>query len=499
MRLATREQSRLIDEAAQKGGLSAEILMEAAGAESAQEIENEFKSRSGIVRVLCGPGHNGADGLVVARHLSANGRKVQAFVFEGKHSRLFREQLERAKASGAEIIACAESADISKRVTSGKTSLFVDALFGTGLSRDVEGSLAKLIKTINETRTPIVSLDCPTGLDADRGIVLGQAVRARLTLTFGLAKRGFFIEEGPEYCGRLKVLSIGFPSEIVRKIAADNSAFDGKLAKRFLPSRKNSSNKSTYGRAVIFAGSPAMPGAALLTATSAARVGAGYVMLSSNADTREFIRRSPEFLVVRNDDEERLWAKIKDFAVAVGPGLGTGEATKKLIQRLIKAKCERVVLDADALTVLAKSPMKLPKTWVLTPHAGELARLLNTNSKSLERDRFGAAEMAAHRYGCIVLFKGYRTIVSDGTKSIVVLAGNSALAKAGSGDVLTGMIAGFLAQGLKPGIASTLAAYVHGRAADEWVRSKKDKASLLPSDIVGSIPSLLTRVRRGRS
>lgn len=499
MRIASVQESVSIDQHAQKV-VSAELLMESAGALAAREIRAYMTDAglAGRIAIVCGPGGNGADGLVCARHLASAGLDVAVYLFDTMSTHeLFRANLKRLPANVGHRTP-QEISEISSAV------LIVDALLGLGVSRNVHGTMKLFIEEMNQARAPKVSLDVPSGLNADRGDCFGLGVRATLTLTFGLAKRGFFVNEGPRHVGRLKILPIGFPLDLVRSIANTQFAFGERAARRILPRRKASSNKATAGRTVVFAGRPGFIGASVLCGLGAARVGSGYVTLVCDAKARgEIAKAAPEFLTLTPNDKG-LFDKVRDSAVVVGPGFGTGAATLRVLKELHARKNRAVVVDADALTCLAeerKAGRELPlgPTWILTPHAGELARLIGGasggSSKDLEADRFSAAENAARALGAIVLFKGFRTVISDGKRSCVVLSGNAALSKAGSGDVLSGIIGGLLAQKIEPFEAACLGAYIHGRIADEWLKSGRDILSLQPTDLATQLPTLLKHLR----
>lgn len=496
MRLATVEEARRIDSRAQsERGLSAEILMEAAGALASREIIQSFfnETRTGPVLVLCGPGHNGGDGWVVARHLKSNG--VDTFVVSlgevSKRAPLVVSQSKRALDSGVTEVDAQVLEPFIERA-----ALVVDAIFGIGLARDVGGTFGAAIEALNASRVPVVSLDVPSGLDCDRGLTLGSAVHADLTITFGVAKRGFFVNEGPRHVGRLRIVPIGFPSDIVKEEASTHRLFTGKTARRLLPRRESSSNKSTHGRAGLVGGKPGMSGALLLAAHGANRVGAGYVILVSHDDPSAIVAHLPEALTLTTDDP-KLFEKGRFTSLGVGPGLGVDERTENFLKQLHARKFENVVLDADALTVVAEKGLRLHQSWIMTPHAGELSRLLGLSAIEIEADRFRFARETAEKFGCIVVLKGFRTVVSDGARTAVISSGNAALAKAGSGDVLTGMITGFLAQSMIPFSAACLGAYLHGRLADAWVKSGRDALSLEPSDLTEALPSLIRRIREG--
>jgi NAD(P)H-hydrate epimerase len=280
----------------------------------------------------------------------------------------------------------------------------------------------------------------------------------------------------------------------MRGVATTHFLFTEKLARRYLPVRKENSNKSNFGHLLVCAGREGMWGAGLLAASSAYRFGAGYVTWGSFDNVGKAGFESPEIMTVKLD--RGLPKNIKEpTAIVVGPGLGVTDQTLALIKDLQDKNCTHVVLDADAITLIAQHKLyPLPETWVLTPHAGELARLMNTDAHEVERDRFEWALRASKKVGCHVLLKGYRSILAHDNRTMIIHSGNAALAKAGSGDVLSGMIGALMAQGLDPVQATATAAYVHGRIADEWVRQGFDKRSLLPSDIRDNLPQLLGRI-----
>ncbi len=501
MRLASREQSKKIDELSQKEfHLPSEVLMEAAGVSAAREIEQAFfpEMNRGRVSIVCVPGNNGGDGLVIARHLhSAGYRDLAIFLLSPKKSQtpLFQEQLVRLQLQGINVTDVLEEPNAFEKIKS--SNLVIDALFGIGLNQKVTAEFAQAIQLMNQVKVPVVSLDAPSGLDCDTGMVLGVAVKASMTLSFGLAKPGFFISEGPSHIGRLRILPIGFPYELLRKIATTRFGFTDKIAKRYLPSRSDLGNKSNYGHALILAGREGYWGSAILSSTSAFRIGAGYVTLASFDDASRVVNDSPEALVLPCYND-RILDNQKITAVGVGPGLGVSEKTAKLIEQLKKRNIQNVVIDADAITTCVEYQLfPLLKSWVMTPHTGELSRILGIRSEQIEQDRILAAENAARIVGCHVLLKGFRSILADDKRSLIILSGNSALAKAGTGDVLTGMITGLLAQNIPVVQATATAAYLHGRLADEWVKLGGDKRSLLASDIRDQLPGLMSRLMSG--
>jgi ADP-dependent NAD(P)H-hydrate dehydratase len=261
-----------------------------------------------------------------------------------------------------------------------------------------------------------------------------------------------------------------------------------RTAQNHLPVRETKDNKTRGGKCLIIAGSKGMYGAAILTCLAAARSGSGYTHLLTSGKFP--IDRHPDFLILHGRP------RFSDFqSVAIGPGYKSPNQIKSYLKLMLKQKVKHAVLDAEAITALAKTKQKLLKSWIITPHEGELSRILKVPSRTIKKNRLKYILIAQKKLGCVVLLKGHRTLVTDGKSTWEIQSGNPALAKAGTGDVLTGMIAGFLSQGLDSLNAATLAAYIHGMIADQWVKSKNDVLSLLASDIVNSIPKTLTHLR----
>jgi NAD(P)H-hydrate epimerase len=539
VRLATAREARRLDELSQtEYGLPGEILMESAGLASAREIEQSFlpelRSRRRIA-IVCGAGNNGGDGLVVARHFASRGRRVYVAMIgcrsaadaKSRSGSLLTLQLERLlRAASSESIKIVyfpdkfNPEDLARDLRD--SCLAVDAVFGIGLRFEdhIRSPYREAIRAMRSSAgTPIISLDLPSGLDADRGRATEAdlVVKADMTLTFGLAKPGFFINEGPALTGRLRILPIGFPLEAQRQSAASTFAVTQRQASRALPRWSSGSNKSQHGHALLIAGSAGMWGAALLASSAAYRIGSGYVTLASHLEPTGVVMEMPEILTAKISDE-KLWSRPRWNALAVGPGLGVLPETRSLLEKMLASPqvCERkVILDADALTVLSqlrkdKPGIRLPSHWLLTPHAGELARLLSEDegahaagavkAADIEADRLHYAREAAAKWGCHVLLKGFRTIVAkpDG-RAWIVLAGNSALAKAGTGDVLCGIIVGLLAQGLEPLTAAAVGAFIHGAIADQWVKSGQSRRSLQASDLRDLLPAYLAQLRNAKT
>lgn len=493
MRLLTREQAQRVDTQAQsKYDLSSGHLMESAGEAVVSVIK--IKDLSSAVCVV-GRGNNGADAWVVARRLKEAGIadvKAITLVQSSQASDIWNKKRNAALEVGVEELSIHSSEQLPQGL---RPQLIVDGLYGIGLNRKLEGKDLKLIQWINSQRARKVAIDVASGLDCNTGEIWGDCVKADVTVTFGLAKPGLYLNYGPRYSGRLIIKGIGFPEPLLKQHADSTFAVGLKTASQWLPARPNVSNKGTFGRVVLFAGSTKYRGAGLLAATAALRAGAGYVHLVSDDNAYPEVLQLPE--VIYSSEKNLPWSSFDpDTCYVVGPGYPFGSRLLRTIEKLKQIKAKKVVLDAEALNELArvKAP-SLPSSWLLTPHPGELARLEDESTEAIVKDRLAAVSEASARWGCHVLLKGFRTIVGTPTKRVIVLSGNSSLAKAGSGDVLAGIIGALGAQGLDLFRAGILGASLHGTIANQWIRSGKDPASLIPQDLLNELPLLLRQTR----
>jgi NAD(P)H-hydrate epimerase len=462
MWLWTREEARRIDRRTLDSGVPETELMKRAGRKSAERILTLFPKIQSVV-VLCGPGHNGEDGQIAARVLKAGlspSASVTVFRFPEDAERFLQQDL--------------------------RADLWIDALFGIGLNRRIENPYFKIIQKLNQCSGLKVAFDTPSGLDIDTGNPLGIAVQADVTLTIGHPKPGFYLNQGPRFAGVIHAIDLEFPKSIVTSEAHSTFLLSRRLVQRWLPIRQPTDHKSRGGSSLIWAGSRLMPGAATLAARAASRLGSGYVYVTC-AQALQF---HPEAILWKRSDYSRIRAAL------LGPGLGHDVKIKSYFQELRQTQIP-VVIDADALTMAARLQLKpLPNHWVATPHAGELARLLDCSAEDIESDRLKYARLAQRQWGGVFVLKGYHTVVATSEVSVIIPTGNVALAKGGSGDVLGGMITSLMAQGLSPDRAALCACYVHGWIADQWLRDQKDHLSLTPSDLIEAIPRALYRIRR---
>jgi ADP-dependent NAD(P)H-hydrate dehydratase / NAD(P)H-hydrate epimerase len=471
------------DRATIAGGVPGKVLMENAGGAVAAAIRERYER--GRVLVLCGPGNNGGDGFVVARLLAEQGWPVQ-LVLLGDRGEL-KGDAAAAAASWAGPVDPPERAEVEA------ASLVVDALFGAGLDRPLEGAARTLVERVAASGRPVVAVDVPSGVQGDTGLVLGCAAQAALTVTFCRRKPGHLLLPGRLLVGEVVVADIGIPDEVVHGTGSRLRANEPPLWLDCLPRRTPLDHKYTFGHAVVAGGDLPMTGAARLAARAALRVGAGLVTIACPTGALGVYAATNTAVMVRPyDDEAGFRAILEDprrNAVLLGPGAGVGEALRRQVL-LTLGLDRRVVLDADALTSFQGEPEVLfgavRGTCVLTPHDGELARLLD-----LEGDRLARALAAAERSGCVVLLKGGDTVVAapDG-RAAIHGAAPPELATAGTGDVLAGLVLGLLAQGMPGFEAAAAAVWLHGASAARF------GPGLIAEDLGESLPAVLRELRR---
>jgi NAD(P)H-hydrate epimerase len=488
-------------------GVPGELLMESAG-RAVAEAALGLLAPGGSVLVVCGRGNNGGDGLVAARHLHALGVPVRAALL-GSAASLRGDaaaNLRRARAAGVAIE--------GERWRAPASGVIVDAIFGTGLSRPVEGAAASSIKRIAASRAAhpelrVLAVDLPSGLCADTGQVLGAAAPADLTLTLALPKPGLALEPGRSLAGRVRVARIGIAESAPGvRIAAE--LWTRAAAGARLPERPAAGHKGSFGHALLVAGSEGKTGAAALAARGAARSGAGLVTIACPAglnDVLELLCTEAMTAPVPDTAQRAFAASASEAvlalaatrdAVGLGPGVGRSAETLAFVTAVAKRVERPLAMDADALYAFAGEPERLASRsapCVLTPHPGEAAALLGSDAAALNRDRLGAARKLASLTRCVVLLKGAATVTAapDG-RAVVNPTGGPALASGGTGDVLLGIVTGYLAQGLPPFEAAALAAFVHGAAADR-IALRTGDSGLLASELAAELPETAQHLR----
>ena len=494
-------------------GIPGAVLMENAGRGTYEKIVEKAPDATGKrIAVLCGRGNNGGDGFVIARCFHNEGASVTAFLFadSGKVSGDALTNLEAFKEAGGRVIHITDEAQWRQAAPDiQQAGIIIDGLLGTGLSAEVRGLYRSAIESINAmSGATVVAVDIPSGIDATTGAVLGAAVKARLTCTFGLAKKGLVIHPGAAYAGRLEIIDIGIPAELVEAIDSKEYLLDEAMLAGSIPSRRPDTHKGAYGHALIFAGSPGKTGAAALCAQAAMRAGAGLVTVGAPASLNPILEAKLSEPMTEQLPEEFggflgacSWQRASALlqgksAVAVGPGIGDRQETAAFVAKLIETASAPLVIDADGLNAIARDAgvlNKLQAPAVLTPHPGEMARLTGKTTQQVQADRIGCGREFAQKYNVIVVLKGSRTVIAAPDGSVYVNpTGNPGMASGGMGDALTGLITGLIAQGLDPLKASLLSVYVHGMIGDDIARERAP-LGILATDIIDRIPAALAR------
>ncbi len=470
MRLATCEQSQKIDlETFSRAETHSDILnsyqmMNLAAQKCAEVFLQKIKPKSSDqIAILIGPGNNGKDGQLVADILIVKKFHCRIFLWH----QLNMEEFDQLK----------------------QFDLLIDAVFGIGLNRQLSNIDIEKLKKIDDLKLPIFAIDTPTGLNLNTGQNWGYCLKAIWTYAMGFYKPGYYLNDGPEKCGKIIHSKLPYPQDILRKNASTHFLMTEKMKNRIYPHRPNSSSKAEFGNAIIIGSSQQLIGAGVLASIAAARIGAGFVTLAPIEVLKNYKIEYPEFLYRpwKYLSKEILHSqKIK--AIGIGPGLGKNTATLSILKKLLPTK-HQVVVDADALAGLS-SVKKLNQNWVITPHRLELSRILNVDAKDINNDPIRYALIAAQKWNCVVLLKGFHTVIAMNNQCLIIPTGNSALAKAGSGDVLTGIIIGLMAQGLTPFRAACLGSYIHGQIADNWIHHGNSIHSLMPSDLLNALKTI---------
>ena len=480
--LYTAAQVRELDRLAiEELGIPSLTLMERAGAAALDALIGRYPDTGNIV-VVCGGGNNAGDGYVLARLARQAGLEVRVVALV-KPERLRGD----AAASAQQYL---QTGSVETALVTDGADVIVDALLGSGLNRPVEGSFAEAIERINVSTAPALALDIPSGLNADTGASLGSAVRADATITFIGPKRGLFTAEGPEFCGEILFSDLETPAGIRAEVGAEARLIGHEEVMRSLPARARDAHKGRYGHVLVIGGDYGYQGAALLAGCAAARTGAGLVTVATRPEhARSIPLFRPELMtaaVSRAQDLDALLDRVS--VVAVGPGLGQSDWAIPLLARVLQSRLPLVV-DADALNLLAFEPQRR-ENWVLTPHPGEAARLLGMTSAEVQADRFAAVTALRDRFGGAAALKGAGSLVAGASGPIRLnRSGNPGMAGGGMGDVLTGIIAGLVAQGIEPDKAAAAGVYLHGLAADQCAR--EGERGMLAADLLPEIRTLV--------
>lgn len=507
MKLVTREEIVSLDkEASEKYHIPSQVLMENAGRAVFQSVLKHFP-RAKRMAILAGKGNNAGDGFVAARYLSRD-FKVTVFLF-GKKERLKGDALENflaLKGFPVEIIEYGEDSPALNFPDFSRFDLLIDAIFGTGIQGEIGEFFHRVIEAVNGSGIPVLAVDIPSGLDCNSGKPLPMAIKAVRTVTMGLPKIGLLSPQAFDFVGELEVGDIGYPPEYLKREDLKGHLLEPADFKGILPKRKRDSHKGTYGKVLVIAGSLKYRGAANLAAFASLRVGAGLSVLAlpkslclKNSRKPDEVIQLPlpetENFTISTEALEIALKEAEDSkAVVLGPGLSQDRETIEFVLSFLSENRTPTVLDADGLNSCADCPEFLgttPCPLVLTPHPGELSRLLKVKSQEIQENRVKHALKGAKEFSSILVLKGFRTVIADPTGNFFINpTGNPGMASGGMGDVLAGIIGGLISQGLPPLEASKLGVFLHGFSGD-LVSQKKGERGMVASDLLNILPSAL--------
>jgi len=494
-------------------GLPGRVLMENAARGATRFFLEQFKGLANKkVAVVAGRGNNGGDGFVMARYLAQKGIRVSVYLLSQIHKVRGDAAANLKLLSPLNIpvieIPDQESFSIHK-IAMSHHHIWVDAIFGTGLKSDVKGFFKEIIDFINNSNKPVFAVDIPSGLNSDTGQLCGVCIRANATATFAFSKTGHILFPGAIYTGNLEIVDIGIPTHIVNNVRPLQFLLTPDLIHTVFQPRPPDVHKGHFGHLLVIAGSPGKTGAAAMTAISAMRTGAGLVTLGIPASLNAILETQVIEAMTHPLPEtvdgilgEVSFNTIMDLlddkkCLTIGPGLGTALETKTLVHRLIKDSTKPIVIDADGLNSLVGHTeilKNLNVPVILTPHPGEMARLIDTTSGDVQKDRIGCARNFAENFNAHLVLKGARTVIAhpDG-RVFINPTGNSGMASGGMGDVLTGIIAGFISQGHSPELAAHAGVYLHGAVADSLAQNS-GPFGYLATDVMNAIPEQIKKM-----
>ncbi len=518
MKIVTAEQMGKIDRACIAGGTPAAVLMENAGRAVAEHIRETAGDVAGKrIVILAGPGNNGGDGLVAARYLYGWNADVSLFLF-GKR-REDDENLELIRERNISLTEVTGREELELLVQAGKSAdILVDALFGTGNNRPLEGIYREALEKIGSIlragkRLFVVAVDLPSGMNADTGAADDACLHADETVTLAAPKKGLYHFPGSEHAGRITIADIGIPERFFDDITLELNTTE--RVRKLLPRRPVTANKGTFGKVMVVAGSANYIGAAYLACSGAVRAGAGLVTCASPASLQPILASKmaevtylplPEAAwgIVSTEASRTIVSELSAYTVLlIGCGLGQSDSARDFVRTLLLMNGRSLpvtVIDADALNTLADVPewwRQMSGNAILTPHPGEMARLTGLTVAEVQRNRLELAGESAEKWGCTVVLKGaYSVIASPGREPVINPAANPGMASAGSGDVLAGVIAGLAAQGIGAFDAATCGMYLHAEAG-EIVREEIGDTGMTASDLLPLLPAAIKKVRTG--
>lgn len=506
MRILTSAQMKQAEKNAWEGSLSYAQMMENAGAAAARAIQEQLPHPGARVTIFCGRGNNGGDGFVVARLLSQAGMDVAVVLTDGiPRTEDALAMYQKLAGLPVQVVPYGEDADwLALRLS--EANLLVDAIYGTGFHGELDGPHRDICRLLNGVEVLTCALDIPSGVTADTGWADPYAVRADFTVVFDSHKPATVMPRAAQWCGRVLVRDIGIPEEAHRGLESQYRLIGKAEVFSVLKKRVRESHKGSYGKLLVVAGSQRYMGAAMLTTLAAMRTGAGYVTLASTKEVCRTVlpglpeavmlplRQNPDGSISAGSLEEILQAAQKSSAVLVGNGMGLGDDVCRIVYELVTHSQVPLVIDADGINALARNIDILKKgscPVVLTPHRMELSRLTTLPMEELAQHGIQAGQRLAAQYGCTVVLKdAYTHTVTPQGEVWINTSGNAGLAKAGSGDLLAGMIGSLAAQGYSPEQASACGVWLHGRAGD-YAAARRSQFGMLPRDVLDGLTQLL--------
>jgi hydroxyethylthiazole kinase-like uncharacterized protein yjeF len=514
--VATAEEMQHCDRVAiSKFGIPSIVLMENAGRSVADVAEGEFGPVTRkLIYVLCGKGNNGGDGFVVARHLHSRGGKVKVFLVARASNlkgdpktnlAILQETIKKERSSTLQLYDKAGASNLKKQPS---PDLIIDALFGTGFSGAVKGEYEKIIRWMNGSDARVIAVDVPSGVDADNGKVENVAVAADATVTMGLRKIGLLVYRGRECSGTVRVADIGIPRIVYQRSGIRTWYVQRADVCSMLPRRPLRAHKHSVGKIFVLAGSRGLTGAAVMSCNSAMRAGAGAVVLGIPKSLLPVVsKKLTEVMpnpLEETDDQSVSGRAMPEITrllswsdlVVVGPGLGRNSETEEIILELIETIKKPVLIDADGLNALALDPKLVKRRkaeTILTPHTGELSRITKLPAEEIEQNRVDVARSESKALGCYLVLKGAPTVVGTPRGDVYINStGNPGMATAGTGDVLTGAIAGLWGQHISAAEAAVCGVYLHGLAGD-LAKEKFGEMGLTATDIIEALPRAILK------
>lgn len=513
--VVTAAQMRELDRrATEEYGIPSLLLMENAGLQAVVELERAFPLLTQRrVAIVCGKGNNGGDGFVVARHLFDREIAVEVLLL-ARQTEIrgdARTNLEIIRRLGVPTheVTTAQELDGNRRVIE-QADVVVDAILGTGTTGLAKGLFGDAIELLNRSGKPIVALDLPSGLNSDEGSIPGPSINAVLTVTFGLPKRGLILYPAASCAGRVVTVDIGLPRQLLTDPLLDVSLVQADDLVGALPRRDPNAHKGTYGHVLVLAGSPGKTGAAAMCACSALRIGAGLVTLALPESLNDAMEAKLTEVMTESLPEtgertvafaalERVLELVKDKRViAIGPGLSIHPETAELVRAVVQTAKAQIVVDADGINAFGQNLEMLRNVAlppILTPHPGELARLLGIDRDEIVRNRIPIAQKVATSFGVHLVLKGARTLIVNPDGRVAInMTGNAGMATGGTGDVLTGLIAGLVAQGVNADLATRTGVYLHGLAGDLAAEAIGQEA-MVASDLMAQLPEAIRQLK----